>query len=293
MYINVVSNGMMRAVMAATLACGPALWPLVSSAETAGDGREPPVVAFDSMRRQRQDRAFTIPYPRPVERGRYLISIDHRTFQPLDENPGGSLLGFDSGNLKIGLGVRRGILDELDAGLARFNGTTDDIDAYEFDGRYELTGENDGMADLAVVAGFAWFDGASGTNDFPFFMKVIAGKTVWKRAYASAGIAHHALSRAPGKTAGDDDYSAAAVATFEAALRPSVSLATECSFPIAGFDAGAPAWSVGAKFRTHGHAFSVLLSNTQNISSDGIVAGSDRWGHPVVGFTITRKIGSG
>jgi hypothetical protein len=200
------------------------------------------------------------------------------------------MLGFDSGNLKIGLGLRYGILDGLDVGLARFNGTTDDIDDYEFDARYQLIRESDSTPDVAVIAGVAWFYGASGTNSYPFFSKVLAGKTISDRAYASAGVAYHAQSRAQGKTAADDDYSVAAVAALEVAMLPSTSLATEWSFPMAGFNAGVPAWSAGAKFRTHGHTFSIALSNTQNISADGIVTGSDRWGNPIIAFTITRKI---
>jgi hypothetical protein len=174
--------------------------------------------------------------------------------------------------------------------MVRFNATSDDTDAYDFDARCRLLDESDGIADLAVVAGAAWFDGASGTNAFPFFAKVLAGRTVQNRAYASAGVAYHAKSRASGKTADDDDHSVAALATLEVAVSESALLATEWSFPVGGFDAGDPAWSAGVKFRTHGHAFSVILSNTQNISADGIVTGSDRWGDPIIGFTITRTL---
>ena len=60
---------------------------------------------------------------------------------------------------------------------------------------------------------------------------------------------------------------------------------------MAGYGEKYPAFSASLKFTTHRHTFSIILSNTQYISADGIVANS-RWGlgDAIVGFMITREI---
>jgi hypothetical protein len=60
---------------------------------------------------------------------------------------------------------------------------------------------------------------------------------------------------------------------------------------VAGYGARWPAFSSAVSFLTHRHVFSLVLSNTQYLSADGIVA-STPYGfrHLVVGFQIQREL---
>ena len=50
-------------------------------------------------------------------------------------------------------------------------------------------------------------------------------------------------------------------------------------------------WSSALKFISHQHTFSLIATNTQYTSADGIVAGSDQGpAETIIGFTITRQI---
>lgn len=236
------------------------------------------------------DRAFAVPYPRTVERHRLVFSIDHRAFTPLNEHPAQSLLGFDDGNLKIGLGLRYGVCETLDLSATRFNGTTDSFDTYEFVLRYQIAREQRHGLDGAIVAGFSAFDEPKEEDFYGAYAAAHVGKTVLRRLYPTVGVLHHSDSSGPGKTADDAESSTALVATLNGLVVNRLALVAEGSVPVAGFEVGEPAWAAGPKYSSYGHTFSVVISNTQNISADGLAAGADRLDHPVIGFTITRRL---
>ena len=62
---------------------------------------------------------------RTTRRGALIFVLDHRTWKTFTEDPFRNFLGFDNGQLKIGLAARYGIFDCLDVGLQRINGTAD------------------------------------------------------------------------------------------------------------------------------------------------------------------------
>jgi hypothetical protein len=57
----------------------------------------------------------------PLQRGG--MPFFSRAWQTFTEHPMGDMMGFDIGAMKIGLRLRFGILDRLDVGLLRLNGT--------------------------------------------------------------------------------------------------------------------------------------------------------------------------
>ncbi|MBI2440927.1 MAG: hypothetical protein HYV35_06095 [Lentisphaerae bacterium] len=246
--------------------------------------------SWDAERYARADRAFSVLYPRTIEKHHVLLSLDHRAFTPVDDHPGRNLLGFDTGNLKIGLGLRYGLLDNLDLAVGRYNGTTDDFDVYEFSLRCQVVNEQKNGFDGAFVLGLSAFDEPEREDFYGTYAELLAGKTFFRRLYPTVGIMHHSESTGIGKTADDDQSSLAVATTLNALLVDRLALVSEWSFPVAGYNAGYPAWVVGLKYSTWGHSFSLVLSNTQNISSDGLVAGSDRLARPIIGFTITRLL---
>ena len=236
------------------------------------------------------DRAFSVQYPRLPPQGSLILSIDHRAFQPMDEKPFSSLLGFDSGNLTIGLGVRYSLLDSLDIGVERYNATVTDYDTYEFNSRFQLLAEDRGLADIAIGGGLTWFDAESLSDEYGGMAEVLIGRTLFGKLYVTSGVMYHSR---PAVMTGTEDvphYSAAVLATANLLVMERVALVTEWSIPVAGAWEGSPAWSAGPKVYSFGHTFSLVVSNAHDISDDRLAAGSTRWNHPIFGFTITRQL---
>jgi len=236
------------------------------------------------------ERAFAVQYPRTTPQGHLILSIDHRASQPLDEKPFSSLLGFDSGNLKIGLGVWYGLLDNIDIGVKRYNGTDTPFDTYEFVSRVRVLNEARGLADLALGGGFTWFDAETGNDKYGGMAEILLGRTLLKRLYVTTGAMYHSRPPVMTGTADVPNYSVAMLASANLQLIDRLAMVTEWSIPVAGVWEGAPAWAAGFKFYTLKHTFALLVSNTHNYSDDRLVAGAIEWGHPVFGFAITRQL---
>lgn len=236
------------------------------------------------------DRAFSVPYPRTTTKGSFLFSIEHRAFEPVNEDPGQNLLGFDSGNLKIGIGLRYGITDEVDVGVRRFNGTVDLFDVYEFDLRMQVQSEASSMLDFSFQTGGTWFDEPEKSDFFGFYGMMTIGKTLADRTYITAGVLHHTESTGPMKTEADETSSSAALFSANFLVRTGLAIVAEFSLPVNGYDSGYGTWAIGPKLQTWGHSFAIVFSNSQFISYDGLSAGSERSNDPVFGFTITREL---
>ena len=235
------------------------------------------------------DRMFSIRYPKTVTYDTFVFSIDHRAFAPVDEDPFENLLGFDSGNMKIGLGLRFGLFEKMDIGLSRFNGTTETFDVYEFSARFQALSDADSFCDLAVVAGAAWFDDTVDSDEFHAIGEVHAGRSFGNRIYLTAGGIFHSGSSGMTRKPTDDAHSVALALSASLHLNPNLAIGGEASVPIDGFDDGEPFWAIGPRFATWGHTFSLVLSNSQGISTDRLSAGASGR-DPIFGFTITREM---
>ena len=59
---------------------------------------------------------------------------------------------------------------------------------------------------------------------------------------------------------------------------------------VAGYHSKYPVISSSFKFIVPGHTFSIIFSNSQYVSADGIVSNSPRgFGDTIIGFNITRE----
>jgi len=129
--------------------------------EAVADGEVvAPAGGFDGPNVSRVDRAVNQLTARPVRAGAMVFVVDHRTRQSFltgKEELWHDYLGLDAGGLKIGLGLRFGILDDLDMGLYRLNGTSEVFDSYELDARYRILDQAGYGLDLAVRAGITAF----------------------------------------------------------------------------------------------------------------------------------------
>ncbi len=236
------------------------------------------------------DRAFATDFARTVSKGAWMFSIDHRASEALDDEPLQNFLGFDSGNLKIGMGLRYGVEDRIDLGIARYNGTFDAFDVYQFDTRVRMLNEEDAAFDLGFRSGLSWYDETEKSDFSGFFGGFTLGKTLRSRIHLTLGILHHTESTGQGKTEADPDHSTALSGSINILLGERWTLTAEASGSIDGYDAGRTMWAAGPRLITKGHSFAIVVSNSQNISLDGLAAGSDVDSDPLFGFTITRRM---
>ncbi len=236
------------------------------------------------------DRVVNVLTPRTLRKNALFFVVDHRTRKAAKEDAFQELLGYDSGGLKVGLGLRYGILDHLEAGFYRLNGTTEIFDVYEFDFKYRALNQNRHHLDLALRGGVTWFAQRGIEDASAFFGQLLIGKTLFGRASVGTGLLFHTDSSSDLKSRVDEDYSAAVPVQLAIRLSRRFAWNLEIVPNVAGFGLAHPAISTSLKIITHRHTFSLIVSNTQYISADGIVANSYRsLKEAIVGFTITRE----
>jgi len=238
------------------------------------------------------DRIVNLMKARTIRKRSLLLVFDHRTFQPFTEHPGIDFFGFDSGALKIGIGVRYGILERLDAGAYRLNSGTEVFDTYEFDARYWLLDQKRHYLNLAARAGLTWFVQEGMKDAIGFFGQLFIDRTFFKRLTVGTGLLIHSESTSDNKSSWAPEFSLAIPAYVEVRILRWLAWNAEMTAAVAGFGEKWPAFSSAVKFISPRHTFSLVLTNTQYIAADGIVTGAWRGGKDlIVGFNITREIG--
>jgi hypothetical protein len=237
------------------------------------------------------DRGFTLMLPQTVAPKTVQFLVEHRGHSPAFSNPLRDGLGFDNGALKIGLGLRYAPLDRMDAGVRRVNNGLDRFDTYEFDARYRFLFESSHFIDAAVGGGLTLFTQDTYGTASGFIASAVGGKTVTDRLYCATGLLYHSNSTYTTKTTADPDWSLAIPFLLSFRTVAGLSLLTEWYIPAAGYSAGKPIYTVGFKFATWRHSFSLLLTNTQYTTIDGVVCGSVRLNNPVLGLMIIRRFG--
>jgi hypothetical protein len=245
-------------------------------------------------------RILALPVARTVHKGGFELVIDHRAASPIynkdSSHPfsdmGNNFLGFDSA-LSVGLGLRYGILDVLDAGLYRVNGAK--FDTYELDARVAVLHQEDKGIDLMVRAGLSWFAVPNHADSLWPFAQVFASRLFRNRLLATAGVLYHANSSASTTTRikySDEDHKWSVAGALGVELRLAAPLAVDAELVpcLAGYCAKRPAFSGGLKFLTNRHTFALVCGNTQFLTADGYITNSDtRWSKLVIGFNITRE----
>ena len=245
-------------------------------------------------------RILALPTGRTVRAGGFDFVIDHRSSSPIYNKDSAhpfadmwnNFLGFDS-PLAVGLGLRYGILDVLDAGLYRVGGPV--FDTYEFDARWSALHQEDMGVDLMVRGGLSWFSVPEHADALWPFAQVFASRLFFNRLLATAGAMYHSNS-SPSTMSGhkySDEkhkWSVAGAAGLEYRVAASVSLDAEMVSCASGFCSKNPAFSGGVKFFTNRHTFALVCGNTQYLTADGYITNTDtQWSKLVIGFNITRE----
>ena len=101
----------------------------------------------------RIERIISVPLPRTSRKKAMSYVIEHRTSESINRDTFHSFLGFDSGNIKIGIGVLYGLTDWIDISAYRSNGTVERFDTYQFTARTQLLKEKDEVFDVAILFG--------------------------------------------------------------------------------------------------------------------------------------------
>ncbi len=238
------------------------------------------------------ERGINLLKPRTLRKNSLLFLVEHRTRKQLDRDIFHDLAGFDAGGLKVGLGLRYSPLDKLETGFYRLNGQSELFDTYEFDLKYMLLSQQDHGIDLAARAGLSWFSQRRIEDASGFFAQLLAGGRISRHVWLGTGILLHTQSSSELKSALDEEYSLALPIQLEVRINGRFAWEAEAVTPVAGFKAPHPVLSTSLKILTWRHTFSLIISNSQYMSADGIVAGSHRaLDDAVVGFSITREFG--
>ena len=241
-------------------------------------------------------RILALPTARVVRKGGFDFVIDHRAGTPIynkdSKQPwsdmGNNFLGFDS-QIQVGLGLRYGVIDNLDVGMYRA-GTSTRTDTYELDARYQALHQEDMGIDLAARAGVTWFSQPKAEDAHGFYGQLLATRLMVNRILISAGWLYHSNSTNESKYNEDKKWSTAGAIGLEARLAASVSIDAELVSCVAGYCSKNPAFSGGVKFFTNRHTFALVCGNTQYITADGYLTNTDRqWNKLVIGFNITRE----
>jgi len=237
-------------------------------------------------------RIINVATARVTRRLALQFSVDHRAFQPVRQDPFRDLLGLDGGGLKVGLGLRFGVWDDLDLGIARLSRGTEAFTVYEFDAAWRFVRQQRLGLDASLRGGLTVFqqvplaDSATGGYGQLALTRGFFGE----RVILSTGVLFHSKSTSDSKSDADTAWSLAVPGGLEGRLLPWLALDLEVVGTVAGYRARYPAISGAVRILTQGHAFTLLVSNTQYLSADGIVPGSRRGlGEVIFGFTITRE----
>ena len=260
---------------------------------------------FDGPDTVRRDRGFNILTARATRPMALTFVIDHRPYMKIAGNDAEAedvffnYLGLDGGNLKVGLGLRFGIIEGLDAGLYRLNdGGTVPFDTYEFDVRYAFLKQEKFYVDMSVRAGLSWFSQKNADDAVGGYGEIFIDHVFFDMLLVGAGFQFHSDSTSDVKNREDTSYSGAVLGVIEWRLIKQLALTAEIAAAVVGYGSeygdprrpSIPGFSLGLKILTHRHTFALMVSNTQFINADGIVANSWRdFSDIIFGFQIFRE----
>jgi hypothetical protein len=240
-------------------------------------------------------RILALPTARAVRKGGFDFIIDHRSGSAIYDKDSkqpfsdmwNNFLGLDNG-IQVGLGLRYGVVDNLDIGMYRAGSSR--TDTYEFDARYQALHQEDMGVDLAARAGVTWFSQPNVKDAHGFYGQLLATRLIANRILVSAGWLYHSNSTNNTKYNQDKKWSTAGAIGVEARLAAPVAIDAEMVSCVAGYCSKNPAFSAGVKYITSRHTFALVCGNTQYITADGYLTDTDRqWSKLVIGFNITRE----
>ncbi len=248
---------------------------------------------FDGPNVARVDRAVNQFTARPIRAGALVFVVDHRTRQSFlagKEALWRDYFGLDAGGLKIGLGLRFGILDDLDVGLYRLNGTSEVFDSYELDARYRILDQPGYGLDLAVRAGVTAFVHPGDIYAAGYLGQLMLDRVFSDELLVGLSVMFHSDSSNDVKSVDDTEWSLGLGAQIEWRFLDWLAWDLEVGVNLAGYGSDWPALATSIKILSHRHTFSIVFSNTQYMGADGQVANTWRgFDDLILGFQITRE----
>jgi hypothetical protein len=238
------------------------------------------------------ERIINLLTAHPTRQYRLIFVVDHRAYQTFISSGDAfyEFLGLDAGTLKIGLGLRYGIFDFLDVGIYRLSNGIDAFDTYEFDVRGRFLRQDRHYLNMAARGGVTWFSQRENKDAVGYFFQTMLDRVVLRQLMLGVGFAFHSESSSDAKSADDTAYSGAVQGMAEWRAPKLVALATEVSWPVLGYRGDYPIFAFALKFLTHRHSFALVVSNSQYMCADGMVAGSWRsFSDLVFGIQVIRE----
>jgi Membrane bound beta barrel domain (DUF5777) len=244
----------------------------------------------------RIERAVNVMNARTTRARALNFLVDHRTLQPFQTNAFQDWVGFDAGGLRIGLSLRYGILDNLEVGAERLSNGFDTYDTYQFDVKYWALNCDRFFVDVAVRAGATWYAVPQAPDSGGGFAQLIVSRSLREYLWVSSGLLYHSnatnkdrASQDPLRSSGQA-YALAIPVALEVRLQTFLAWDAEASFNVAGYHSKYPVLSTAFKIISNRHTFALIMSNSQYITADGLVANTSLGIHDlIVGFTITRE----
>lgn len=236
------------------------------------------------------DRVMDSFTARPVRKHTVNTLISHRSAYGIGQNPLWNAFGIDGFN-SVGLGVRVGILDQLDVGVERW-GNQLSHDTYEFDVRGQLLSQNKFAIDLGLRVGATWFAQEHANDAAGALVEMMVGRLFFSRLYTGFNLIYHSSSSGPYKTDADSHSSMAVQLLADMRITSGFALAAEVTPAVAGYHLRYPVITVGPRFVTNRHTFTIAWSNTSYFSTDSIVVNTDRINPKYwkLGFHLTREL---
>ena len=251
-----------------------------------------PVGNFMAKGVPRTDRIVNVLTAQTVRPGAMTLTVDHRAYKSFwsGEDAWFDYLGLDSGNLKIGIGLRVGLKEYMDVGFYRLSNGRDLFDVYEFDTKMRFLSQDNAFVNASLRVGGTWFVQQNAPDAAGFLGQVNVDRRLFGTLLIGTGFAFHTDSSNDRKYYGDQDPSAAVLGYLEWRPVRRFSLNGEMAAAVAGYKSKYPNFAFSTRFLTHRHSFALVVSNTQYMSADGIVTNSWRgFGHMVFGFQIVRE----
>ena len=240
-------------------------------------------------------RILALPTARAHRAGGWELVIDHRSTSPIYDSSSShsgadlwnSFAGLDS-PIRVGLGFRYGVIDDLDLGLYRAGSAR--TDTYEFDARYQVLHQASMGIDLALRGGVTWFSQPNAKDAKGFYGQLLASRLLVNRVLLSAGAFYHSNSTNDTKFNQDKAWSLAFGGGAEVRVAAPLAIDAELLSCTAGYCSKNPTFSAGIKYITSRHTFAVVCGNTQYLTADGYITNTDsKWSRMSIGFNITRS----
>jgi hypothetical protein len=153
---------------------------------------------------------------------------------------------------------------------------------------------------VAARAGATWYSEAQRPDSGGGFAQLIVSRSLREYLWLSSGLYYHSnatnenrldqnLQRPSGQA-----YALAIPVALEVRLQTFLAWDAEASFNVAGYHAKYPVLSTAFKIISNRHTFALIMSNSQYITADGLVANTDRGVHDlIVDFLLGTGLGLG